>query len=102
MNTWQFVTPEKWYFEGENAPAAFNYKDSVLYVTGNPSEAGSILHTADPKKGDWKPVASVLHGFTDRALFIDDDGRSYMYNGSSNRLPMELVRADIGSCSRGK
>ena len=27
---WQFITPEKWYFQGSNAPAAHNYKDSVL------------------------------------------------------------------------
>src|SRR5687767_922611 len=26
---WTFITPEKWYFEGCNAPAAHNYKDSV-------------------------------------------------------------------------
>src|SRR5690606_539472 len=25
---WQFITPEKWYFQGSNAPAAHNYKDS--------------------------------------------------------------------------
>src|SRR5580693_7500513 len=43
LNSWEFITPERWYFEGENAPDAFNYKDSVLYVTGNPAEAGSIL-----------------------------------------------------------
>lgn len=38
---WDFITPEKWYFEGCNAPAAHNYKDSVLYVCGNPSGAMS-------------------------------------------------------------
>ena len=37
LTNWTFITPEKWYFEGENAPAAFNYKDSVLYAAGNPS-----------------------------------------------------------------
>src|SRR4051812_28646839 len=29
---WTFINPEKWYFQGSNAPAAHNYKDSVLYV----------------------------------------------------------------------
>ncbi|KAB4171943.1 1,4-beta-xylanase, partial [Bacteroides uniformis] len=42
---WDFITPEKWYFEGCNAPAAHNYKDSILYVCGNPSGAMSILYT---------------------------------------------------------
>lgn len=41
----------KWYFEGCNAPAAHNYKDSVLYVCGNPSGAMSILYTDNPKRG---------------------------------------------------
>ncbi|CAF1683681.1 unnamed protein product, partial [Adineta ricciae] len=35
--TWTFITPEKWYFQGSNAPAAHNYKDLVLYVAGDPS-----------------------------------------------------------------
>ena len=47
---WTFITPEKWYFEGCNAPAAHNYKDSVLYVAGNPSGSMSILYTDNPKK----------------------------------------------------
>ena len=55
---WTFITPEKWYFEGCNAPAAHNYKDSVLYVAGNPSGSMSILYTDNPKKGDWKEDCS--------------------------------------------
>ena len=35
---WEFVRPGKnWYPQGCNAPAAHNYKDSVLYVAGDPS-----------------------------------------------------------------
>ncbi len=26
---WTFITPEKWYFQGSNAPAAHNYKDEI-------------------------------------------------------------------------
>ena len=57
---WDFITPEKWYFEGCNAPTAHNYKDSVLYVCGNPSGAMSILYTDNPKRGDWKAVPSEI------------------------------------------
>lgn len=85
---WDFITPEKWYFEGCNAPTARNYKDSVLYVCGNPSGAMSILYTDNPKRGDWKAVPSVLHDLQDPAFFIDDDERAYMYWGSSNRWPI--------------
>ena len=46
---WTFISPERWYFQGSNAPAAHNYKDSVLYVTGDPSGSMSILYTDNPK-----------------------------------------------------
>src|SRR5690606_9711970 len=61
LQNWNFITPEKWYFEGSNAPAAHNYKDSVLYVTGNPSGHMSVLYTDDPKKGDWKATPSIIN-----------------------------------------
>lgn len=92
---WDFITPEKWYFEGCNAPAAHNYKDSILYVCGNPSGAMSILYTDNPKRGDWKAVPLVLHDLQDPALFIDDDERAYMYWGSSNRWPIRGKELDM-------
>lgn len=92
---WDFITPEKWYFEGCNAPAAHNYKDSILYVCGNPSGAMSILYTDNPKRGHWKAVPSVLHDLQDPALFIDDDERAYMYWGSSNRWPIRGKELDM-------
>ena len=92
---WDFITPEKWYFEGCNAPAAHNYKDSILYVCGNPSGAMSILYTDNPKRGDWKAVPSVLHDLQDPALFIDDDERAYMYWGSSSRRPIRGKELDM-------
>ena len=85
---WDFIQPEKWYFEGSNAPTAWNYKDSVLYVTGNPSGAMSILYTDNPKKGDWKGVPSILYDLQDPMLFIDDDDQAYMFWGSSNTYPL--------------
>ncbi len=91
---WSFITPEKWYFEGSNAPAAHNYKDSVLYVTGNPSGSMSILYTDNPKKGDWKAVPSILNDLQDPDLFIDDDGQAYMFWGSSNKFPIRGKKLD--------
>lgn len=88
LNNWKFITPDKWYFEGSNAPAAQNYKDSLLYVTGNPSGAMSVLYTDNPKKGDWKATPSILTNLQDPDLFIDDDGQAYMFWGSSNKFPI--------------
>ncbi|MGI8600637.1 MAG: family 43 glycosylhydrolase [Chitinophagaceae bacterium] len=91
---WNFITPEKWYFQGSNAPAAHNYKDSVLYVTGDPSGSMSILYTDNPKKGDWKATTGILNNLQDPGLFIDDDGKAFMYWGSSNRFPIRAKTLD--------
>ena len=59
---WTFVTPKSiWYPQGSNAPAAHNYKDSVLYMTGDPSGAMSILYSYDPKSAVVKPIPAILH-----------------------------------------
>jgi hypothetical protein len=94
LNNWTFITPEKWYFQGSNAPAAHNYKDSVLYVTGDPSGSMSVLYTDDPKKGDWKAVPSILNDLQDPDLFIDDDNKAYMFWGSSNVFPIRAKKLD--------
>ncbi len=91
---WDFITPQKWYFEGSNAPAAHNYKDSVLYFTGNPSGSMSVLYTDEPKKGDWKAVPAILNNLQDPGLFIDEDGSGYMYWGSSNKFPIRAKTLD--------
>ncbi|MDH6303450.1 hypothetical protein M2459_000617 [Parabacteroides sp. PF5-5] len=85
---WTFIEPGRnWYPQGCNAPAAHNYKDSLLYVTGDPSGAMSILFTDNPKKGDWQATPAILHDLQDPDLFIDDDGQAYMFWGSSNVYP---------------
>jgi hypothetical protein len=94
LQHWTFINPEKWYFQGSNAPAAHNYKDSVLYVTGDPSGSMSVLYTDDPKKGDWKAVPSILNDLQDPDLFIDDDGQAYMFWGSSNVYPIRAKKLD--------
>lgn len=94
LANWTFITPQRWYFMGENAPAAHNYKDSVLYVTGDPSGTMSILYTDDPKKGDWKASATILYDLQDPDLFIDDDGQAYMFWGSSNVYPLRGKKLD--------
>lgn len=94
MLNWNFISPEKGYFQGCNAPAAWNYKDSVLYMMGDPSGTMSLLYTDNPKKGDWKPVPSIIGNIQDPALFIDDDGRTFVYWGSSNVYPVYVNELD--------
>ncbi|MBV6639121.1 MAG: family 43 glycosylhydrolase [Cyclobacteriaceae bacterium] len=94
---WEFIKPIQWFFEGSNAPTAFNYKDSLVYFAGDPAGYGSILYTDDPKSGKWTPIASISNNIQDSELFIDDDGQAYLYWGSSNVHPIrvkELNRDD--------
>ena len=86
---WDFITPGKnWYPQGSNAPAVHNYKDSVLYVMGDPSGSMSVLYTDDPKSGNWNATPAILHDLQDPDLFIDDDGQAYLFWGSSNVYPL--------------
>ncbi|HEX5553241.1 MAG TPA: family 43 glycosylhydrolase [Chitinophagaceae bacterium] len=94
LNNWIFIHPEKWYFQGSNAPAASNYRDSVLYVAGDPSGSMSILYSDDPRRGDWKAVPSIINGLQDPDLFIDDNGKAYMFWGSSNKFPIRAKTLD--------
>ncbi|KQC31706.1 1,4-beta-xylanase [Flagellimonas eckloniae] len=94
LTNWTFITPQQWYFQGSNAPAAFNYKDSVLYVAGDPSGAMSVLYSDSPEKGLWKATPAILTRLQDPALFIDDDDQAYMYWGSSNKFPIRAKKLD--------
>ncbi len=91
---WDFIEPVNWYFQGSNAPTAFNYRDSVLYVMGNPSGSMVLLSTDDPKKGKWDASTTIQHNLQDPEFFIDDDGQAYLYWGSSNKFPLRAKRLD--------
>lgn len=96
LTEWDFVTPQSiWYPQGSNAPAAHNYKDSLLYVCGDPSGSMSILYSDDPAAGKWKAVPAILHDLQDPDLFIDDDGQAYMFWGSSNVYPIMGKKLDM-------
>lgn len=95
LQHWQFIKPGKnWYPQGCNAPAAHNYKDSVLYVCGDPSGSMSVLYTDNPQSGNWEATPAILHNLQDPALFIDDDGKAYMFWGSSNVFPIRGIELD--------
>jgi hypothetical protein len=94
LQNWTFIKPKTWYFQGSNAPTAHNYKDSVLYVSGDPSGHMSVLYTDDPKKGDWQAVPGIINNLQDPHIFIDDDDQAYVFWGSSNKYPIRAKTLD--------
>jgi hypothetical protein len=51
--------------------------------------------STNPKANEWKPLIDSFEiGGWDPAFFTDDDGRFYMYNGSSNRFPTYGIELD--------
>jgi hypothetical protein len=51
--------------------------------------------STNPKANEWKPLVDSLEiGGWDPSFFTDDDGRLYMYNGSSNKFPMYGIELD--------
>lgn len=90
-----FLTEETQKEEDLCAPAAW-VQDDKLYVFGSTYTPDfPIWVSTDPKNGKWeKAVEKLAIGGWDPAFFVDDDGRLYMYNGSSNVYPIYGVELD--------
>lgn len=99
MSEWKFIRPQSWYYNGSNAPAAA-VKNNKILVYGDPSGRGAIIETENPELGDWKTHFAVLNppgGIQDPDLFVDDDGRVYLYEESSNKWPIRGVELDTAN-----
>lgn len=71
------------------APAAGIIGDTMIVFGSTYTGRFTIWMSTDPKANRWKPlVDSFAIGGWDPDFFTDDDGRLYMYNGSSNRYPL--------------
>jgi xylan 1,4-beta-xylosidase len=57
--------------------------------------AKDVFASTDPKKGVWTKVGTLdSDRYGDADMFIDDDGRFYMYWGWSQVLPFQVVELD--------
>lgn len=71
------------------APAVGIIGDTMLVFGSTYTSKFTIWMSTNPQANEWKPlVDSFAIGGWDPAFFTDDDGRFYMYNGSSNRYPL--------------
>ncbi len=71
------------------APAVGVIGDTMIVFGSTYSTNFTLWMSTDPKGNDWKPLVDSFEiGGWDPTFFTDDDGRLYMYNGSSNKFPM--------------
>ena len=111
---WEFVTPSRWPFEDVVAPAAWSH-GGVIYLLQSAFSPRPILFTRAPATGKLEffnrqmpklpkavadgtpepyPEGAIPPGPWDPAFFRDDDGRWYLYWGSSNVYPIYGIELD--------
>ena len=88
--TWKLVTPpnlplNQW------APAVFEYKGALYFMATSDGKIYRSEHPEDPNS--WA-VAGKVRGDQDPALFLDDDGRVYLYYGCHPGGPISGVELD--------
>jgi hypothetical protein len=101
LTTWTFV-PRK-FLKPENevlktgekiyddlcAPAPFVMDDALFVIGSTYTPDFPIWKSTDPKSGEWTEATPAFRvGAWDPAFFLDDDGRLYLYHGSSNDKPL--------------
>ncbi|NLR66439.1 family 43 glycosylhydrolase [Chitinophaga varians] len=94
LSQWHFVSRKflkPWHkvYDELCAPAVWVMGDTMMVFGSTYSSNFPIWMSTDPKGNQWKEaVDSFQAGGWDPAFFLDDDGKLYQYNGSSNRYPV--------------
>lgn len=77
------------------APGVGIIGDTMVVFGSTYTKNFTLWGSTDPKGNKWFPLVDSLEiGGWDPAFFTDDDGKFYMYNGSSNNYPMYGVELD--------
>jgi xylan 1,4-beta-xylosidase len=95
MDNWHFISKKflrPWNtgtYDELCAPAVGIVGDTMLVIGSTYTRNFTLWMSTDPKSNRWKPLVDSFEiGGWDPAFFTDDDGRFYMYNGSSNTYPV--------------
>lgn len=77
------------------APGVGIIGDTVVVFGSTYTKNFTLWGSTDPIGNKWFPLVDSLEiGGWDPSFFTDDDGKFYMYNGSSNNYPMYGVELD--------
>jgi xylan 1,4-beta-xylosidase len=95
MLNWNFVSKKflrPWnggVYDELCAPAVGIVGDTMIVFGSTYTSKFTLWMSTNPKANEWKPLVDSFDiGGWDPAFFTDDDGRLYMYNGSSNVFPL--------------
>jgi xylan 1,4-beta-xylosidase len=94
MLNWKFISkkflrPWNKAYDELCAPGVGIIGDTMIVFGSTYTKQFSIWMSTNPKANEWKPLVDSFEiGGWDPSFFTDDDGRLYMYNGSSNKFPM--------------
>ncbi len=94
MSSWHFVSRKflkPWHkvYDELCAPAVFALGDTLLVIGSTYTKDFPLWMSTDPQRDTWtEAVDSFQAGAWDPAFFPDDDGRLYLYFGSSNLYPI--------------
>jgi xylan 1,4-beta-xylosidase len=100
MLSWRFIPRlflKPWHkvYDELCAPAAVALGDTLLLIGSTYAKNFPIWMSTDPGKDNWKEaIDSFDVGAWDPAFFLDDDGRFYIYFGSSNTFPLYAQEID--------
>jgi xylan 1,4-beta-xylosidase len=89
MRDWTYVNAPE--FPGGCPSVAV--KGETMYASGDKGQH-NVFSSNDPKSGVWTKVGEYQRDYGDADMFIDDDGRVYMYWGWSQILPFQVVELD--------
>ncbi len=95
FNERKFLRPWNKTLDELCAPGVGIVGDTMVVFGSTYTKNFTLWGSTDPKNNKWFPLVDSLEiGGWDPAFFTDDDGRFYMYNGSSNTFPVYGVELD--------
>lgn len=97
---WHSANLAEWTFVATPNLPTYDYAPDVREVDGNlvvcasrSRNPCSFYRTTDPLSGVWEELPGTF-AFFDPSLFQDDDGRVYLYWGTSSRAPIKGQELD--------
>jgi xylan 1,4-beta-xylosidase len=85
----KFLKPHHKVYDELCAPAAFVLDDALHVIGSTYTKDFPIWKSTNPRADEWtEGVKEFKAGAWDPACHVDDDGRVYLYHGSSNTFPL--------------